>query len=305
MSDIPRVVVLMGPTASGKTALACRLMDQRSDIRLISVDSALVYRGMDIGTAKPTWAEQQRYPHDLIDIVEPDELFSVGQFIVQAQQAIETAHQKGQLPVLVGGTMLYFRALLEGMSQVPETDPLIRQRVEEEYKNLGLDALYQQLQTADPALANRLLPTDRQRITRALEVYYQTGLPLSQWQMQMQPAPLAPYDVRCFGLLPDRAWLHDRIAQRLKQMWQQGFLDEVKRLRQRPWLTAAHASMRAVGYRQAWQHLDGEINEATMHDTALYATRQLAKRQYTWLRALQRIHPIQMFTTSENAALVL
>jgi tRNA dimethylallyltransferase len=273
----------MGPTASGKTQLAMALA-QHLPCDLISVDSAMVYRGMDIGTAKPTRAERAQVPHQLIDIVDAAHPYSAGQFCRDATQAIEKTLAAGRIPLLVGGTMLYFRALQQGLSTLPTANADIRAQIAAEAATLGWPALHEGLQQIDPVAAARISPHDAQRIARALEIYRCTGLsPTEAYQCtQAQPAP---YRMINLGLqITDRAALAQRIEDRFAQMLQQGFVAEVAALKNRGDLQADMPSMRAVGYRQIWQYLAGEIDALTMQTQAIIATRQLAKRQMTWLR---------------------
>jgi len=273
----------MGPTASGKTALACELAD-RFDLDLISVDSALVYRGLNIGAAKPDPATLAKYPHRLIDIRDPAQPYSAAEFRADALREMTAIVAAGKIPLLVGGTGLYFRALQGGLSDLPEADADLRRKLAEEGAAQGWASLHARLARADPAAAARIGANDAQRIQRALEVIELTGTPLSALQGAL-PVRF-PYRVLKLALFPhDRALLHARIAQRLEAMLTQGFLDEVRALRARGDLHADLPALRAVGYRQAWQHLDGEIDAAEFHNRAIFATRQLAKRQLTWLRA--------------------
>jgi tRNA dimethylallyltransferase len=279
----PLAIFLMGPTASGKTALALQLAD-RFATALISVDSALVYRGMDIGTAKPDAATLARYPHQLIDIRDPKEAYSAAEFRADALREMASIVAAGKTPLLVGGTGLYFRSLQHGLSDLPEADIELRERLAGEARERGWPALHARLVELDPAAAQRIRPGDAQRIQRALEVIALTGKPLSQLQGGQRER--FPYRVLKLALMPaDRAALHARIAERLDGMFAQGFLDEVRTLRARGDLHADLASMRAVGYRQVWQHLDGEFDLAECRERAIHATRQLAKRQITWFRA--------------------
>ncbi|MBS0556392.1 MAG: tRNA (adenosine(37)-N6)-dimethylallyltransferase MiaA [Proteobacteria bacterium] len=278
----PRAIFLMGPTASGKTALACELA-RCFPLDLISVDSALVYRGLDIGAAKPDAQTLRDFPHRLLDIRDPIEPYSAADFRADALREMADIVQKGKIPLLVGGTGLYFRALQSGLSDLPEADAGIRARLAEEASQLGWPALHARLQRLDAAAAEKIRPGDAQRIQRALEVIQITGKPLSQLQGGT-PAPFA-YRVLKLALLPDdRAVLHDRIAQRMDVMIAQGFLEEVRALHARGDLHADLPAVRAVGYRQAWQHLDGQFDAKQFRDRAIFATRQLAKRQLTWLR---------------------
>jgi tRNA dimethylallyltransferase len=280
----PLAVFLMGPTASGKTALACELSEQ-FPVELISVDSALVYRGMDIGTAKPDAATLARYPHRLIDIRDPAEPYSAADFRQDAVAVMQDITARGRVPLLVGGTGLYFRALQQGLSQLPEADPAIRERLSGEAMVLGWPALHDRLRQKDPAAAARIGPNDAQRIQRALEVIELTGRPLSD-QQQGGSGVRFPWRVLKLALLPaDRAPLHARIAQRFDAMLAANFLDEVRALRARGDLHEDLPAIRAVGYRQAWEFLEGQSDAATFRDRGIFATRQLAKRQITWLRS--------------------
>lgn len=270
------VLALMGPTASGKSALAERLAET-FNAELISVDSALVYRGLSIGAAKPD------YPHHLVHIREPHDPYTAADFASDAKQCIDDIRGRGRHPILVGGSMLYFRALIQGLDDIPAIDPGIRADIEAEAKRSGWPVLHQQLTEVDPETANRLHPNHSQRICRALEVYRGTGTPLSEWQ-QGNRAP-ASGNYECIALCPeDRAVLHARIASRLDAMFDRGLVAEVTRLYQQGDLHADLPAIRAVGYRQVWSHLEGEIDLATCREKVLAATRQLAKRQLTWLR---------------------
>ena len=280
------VLFLMGPTASGKTDLALNLFDHM-DIEIISVDSALIYREMDSGTAKPDRETLEKYPHALVDILDPTEVYSASDFAVDAHQLIDQAHALGKLPVLVGGTILYFKALAEGLAKLPEANAEIRAEIEAQAEQEGWPAVHARLAQLDPASGERLGPNDQQRIQRALEVFLMTGRSIeSHWQEQ-QTLEL-PWNVIPVALMPDdRAQLHQRIELRFNQMLEQGFEEEVVRLRQRGDLNLNLPSMRCVGYRQMWQYLDGELSWQEMHHKGVVATRQLAKRQMTWLRSWQ------------------
>lgn len=279
----PGVIFLMGPTASGKTALALELY-QRIPSELISVDSALIYKGMDIGTAKPTAEEQALAPHHLIDILDPLQAYSAADFRSDALRLIADSHRKGKTAILVGGTMLYYRTLLQGISPLPEADPQVRQQIEQEANEQGWAALHQQLAAFDPVSAARIHPNDPQRINRAIEVYRLSGK--SMTELTAQKGQAFPYPVKQFAIVPDdRAELHQRIAVRFRHMLQQGFAEEVKQLMQRGDLHLDLPSMRCVGYRQMWLYLSGYISEAEMTEQGIAATRQLAKRQLTWLRS--------------------
>ena len=279
-------VCLMGPTASGKTDVAIRLCS-RFPFDIISVDSALVYRGMDIGTAKPDAATLERAPHRLIDIRDPEEPYSAGEFVRDARLAIEEIFAAGRIPLLVGGTMMYFRALTHGIAELPSADVEIRRQIDAEAQSAGWPALHAKLAEIDAQTAARLNPNDSQRIQRALEVYRISGESLSDWHKRA-PAETSKSDINFvrIALLPEpRQVLHERIEQRLNVMINNGFLDEVNVLRDRAGLSRDAASMRAVGYRQFWTHALGECSLPEARYKALVATRQLAKRQITWLRS--------------------
>ena len=278
---------LAGPTASGKTALALALA-RRWPVEIVSVDSALVYRGMDIGTAKPSAAEQAAAPHHLLDIIGPEQSYSAAQFVADARRLIAEIRARGRWPLLVGGTMMYFKALVDGIDDMPAADPAIRAAIDAEAAQLGWPALHAQLAEVDPITAARLKPNDSQRIQRALEVWRAGGTPLSTLHLRAQrEAP--PPDGALVALEPaSRPWLHERIARRFDAMLQSGFLDEVRRLRANPALHLDLPSMRCVGYRQAWEALDvaDPPDLADLRERGIAATRQLAKRQITWLRSM-------------------
>jgi len=281
----PPAIFLMGPTASGKTGVAVELV-QHLPCEIISVDSALVYRDMDIGTAKPDAATLARAPHHLIDLIAPTESYSAAQFRRDALRLMAEIAARGRIPLLVGGTMLYFKALLHGLSDLPEADPALRAELDEKAGRLGWPALHDQLAQLDPVTAARLHPTDSQRIQRALEVCLLSGQPMSALFGQAEKDAL-PHRVIQIALEPsDRAVLHRRIAERFDIMLAAGLVDEVRRLRASYRLDPALPSMRCVGYRQAWQYLDGEFDLATLREKGIAATRQLAKRQLTWLRSM-------------------
>jgi tRNA dimethylallyltransferase len=280
----PLAIALMGPTASGKTALAADWAESLAS-EVISVDSALVYRGLDIGAAKPDAALLARAPHRLIDVRDPHEVFSAADFAREALPHMQSLAGRGRVPLLVGGTGLYFTALLEGLSDMPEADAAVRAAITAEAAERGWQDMHAELTRLDPAAGQRIKAADQQRITRALEVHRISGRAISQWQADAVRRPF-PFRVLRLVLAPaDRALLHARIGQRFDQMLADGFLDEVRRLRADPRLHPDLPSMRAVGYRQAWAFLDGLTDEATFRETAVAATRQLAKRQLTWLRA--------------------
>jgi tRNA dimethylallyltransferase len=276
----------MGPTASGKTDLAIALA-ARFPLEIISVDSALVYRGMDVGTAKPDAATLARTPHHLVDVVDPDQHYSAGRFRDDALALMADITRRGRIPFLVGGTMLYFRALKGGFATLPPADPELRAQLVARAAVEGWPALHRELAGLDPRTAARLQPGDAQRIERALEVCRLSGRPMSDLLAQ-PPAPALPYRLAEIALLPqDRAWLHERINRRFQAMLAQGLVEELRRLRSRYRLAANLPSMRCVGYRQAWQYLDGEIDAEDLYAKGAAATRQLAKRQLTWLRSWQ------------------
>jgi tRNA dimethylallyltransferase len=278
------VRVLTGPTASGKTAAAL-LLARRLDLEIVSMDSALVYRGMDIGTAKPSREERAQVPHHLIDVVEPTESFSAARFAEQARALIADIRARGREPLLVGGTLLYLRALQQGLHQLPGADPALRARLEQRARAEGWPALHAQLARVDPASAARIEPADAQRIQRALEVWELSGRPLSS-HFDDQPEAPGP-ELHVVSLEPsDRAWLHRRIAERLRAMLDAGFIDELRALRARGDLHPELPSMRCVGYRQGWEYLEGACDAGQFEARAVAATRQLAKRQLTWLRAM-------------------
>ena len=346
------VVCLMAPTASGKTALAYELYDT-GRYELISVDSALIYRDMNIGTAKPTTAELARYPHHLVDIINPMQSYSVAEFVSDVARLIDGCHENGKVPLLVGGTMMYYMALLDGLSPVPDSDDSVRARVEQWRQDEGISALYDYLGKVDPTSHQRLNATDTQRITRAIEVYLQTGIPISDWQHKPKQALAHNPNQQWHALavMPDRPWLHERIAQRLDIMWNEGLVAEVINLLEQYPLTPNLPSMRCVGYRQVLEYLvhtnhpifeQPHLDKAQFYDAfgepekldnqkakkniaiqlqaqsstpngqaealacyqmqnkALYATRQLAKRQYTWLRKLTQLPIIDTDSTGND-----
>lgn len=288
------VICIMGPTASGKTDLAVYLAEHLpADI--ISVDSALVYKGMVIGTARPDEATLAKAPHRLIDFLDPAEAYSAARFREDALREIAQIQAAGRIPLLVGGTMLYFRALLHGLSELPSADPVIRERLETTATEQGWAYLHRRLQDVDPEAAARIHPNDPQRISRALEVYEATGVSMSDWYRQQTTTEFG-YSVIKIALLPsDRSKLHERIALRFRMMVEQGLVDEVKKLYQRGDLNLNKPSIRAVGYRQVWEYLQGKWDEETMIEKGIIATRQLAKRQLTWLRSEENILEFDCF----------
>ena len=282
MSKLPKAILLMGPTASGKTAVAMELA-RRFPVELISVDSAQVFRDMNIGTAKPDAATLEAFPHHLIDLISPEETYSAARFRSDALAVMAKISARGNVPLLVGGTMLYFKALLEGLAELPQACPKTRMDIDSQADALGWPAVHAELARVDPETAARLHPTDSQRVQRALEVFRLTGRPMSALLAEGQDQTL-PYDFLLIGLLPsDRSVLHARIAERFDAMLKAGLEDELSTLREKYRLNANLPSMRCVGYRQVWEVQDGLAPRAEMRDRGIYATRQLAKRQITWL----------------------
>lgn len=294
----PDAVILAGPTCIGKTALALQLAEHYP-VEIISVDSAQVFRGMDIGTSKPTRAVLDAVPHHLIDLCDPAEAYSAGRFRRDAMTAITAIHARGRVPLLVGGTMLYFRALTRGIAPLPEANPALRGQIDRRARQVGWPVLHAELARSDPAAAARIQPADGQRIQRALEVLVLTGQPLSTLQQQLERSP---FDFASFALMPnDRPVLYARIDARFVQMMQQGFLDEVRRLRARGDLHADLTSLRSVGYRQLWSHLAGESDLEAAIAAGQRATRNLAKRQLTWIRSEPGFAGIQGLEDQELA----
>ncbi|HUH95081.1 MAG TPA: tRNA (adenosine(37)-N6)-dimethylallyltransferase MiaA [Casimicrobiaceae bacterium] len=293
-------VLLMGPTASGKSALALALAEGFGG-EIVSVDSAQVYRGLDIGSAKPDRATRERVPHHLIDVIEPTEAYSAARFAREALNAIVAIRARGRLPILSGGTMLYFKALAEGLSELPAADPALRAQLDVRAAREGWPALHAELARVDPETANRLERTDAQRIQRALEVWRLTGVPLSSLQGHRRANPSLGSTL-AVALLPDRAWLHHAIAERFDAMLAAGLLDELRALRRRYVLHAGLPAMRCIGYRQAWAYLEGEIDAAGLRARGIAATRQLAKRQFTWLRAM-RVRTVDPFASGVERTL--
>lgn len=278
------IPLIMGPTGAGKTDLALRLA-ARYPIEIVSVDSALVYRGMDIGTGKPSREELERFPHHLVDILDPSQPYSAGQFVRDAVHAIGDIRKRGNLPVLVGGTMLYFRALRRGLADMPQANPEVRQEIDAEAARSGWPALHAQLAILDPSTAQRIQPNDGQRIQRALEVHRLTGKTLSELHAQTRPADPS-LTFAAFAWAPsDRERLYQAIERRFEQMMRAGLLDEVRRLKERGDLHAELPAIRSVGYRQLWEHLCGNESLTASVQRAVFATRHLARRQLIWLRA--------------------
>ena len=295
-----KAVLLLGPTASGKTALGVKLA-HALDTEIISIDSALVYRSMDIGTAKPTSQEKEGIVHHLIDIRDPFESYSAADFFKDCEHLIDDIASRGKLPLIVGGTMLYAKALKEGLNQMPSSDLAVRADIEREAQELGWPAMHEKLREVDPVTAQRLHPTDSQRISRALEVYRQTGKPISYYQSQQNHG--SQHTFLTLGLMPaDRKLLHDRIEKRFLMMIEAGFLDEVKGLMARPDFDRNAPSMRAVGYRQAIDYLLGEIDYERFVAAGVAATRQLAKRQMTWMRSMPDIITFDPFESDPFAS---
>jgi len=287
------VIAIMGPTASGKTGLALDIA-AKVDSEVISVDSALVYKGMDIGTAKPSHEERAGVVHHLIDIIDPAESYSVSQFVNDTNALIGDILARGKVPILAGGTMMYFNALINGISPLPKSDEKIRDEITQQAQRLGWSKLHDELRGVDPISGERIHPNDPQRITRALEVYRSTGKTLTHWQQQ--EGEKCPYDIAQFAIAPtDRSVLHERIATRFDIMLEQGFEQEVLKLYERSDLHEDLPSIRSVGYRQMWQYLDGQLSYAEMREKGIIATRQLAKRQLTWLRGWERVTWLDTF----------
>ena len=293
----PLAIFLMGPTASGKTDLAIQLR-QQLPVEVISVDSALIYRGMDIGTAKPSKAELALAPHRLIDICDPAESYSAANFRTDALREMQEISAQGKIPLLVGGTMLYYKALLEGLSPLPSADDKVRSEIEAKAALIGWGGLHQELSKIDPISAQRINPNDSQRINRALEVFYLTGKTLTQ--LMAQKGEALPYDILQFAIAPEqREVLHLRIEQRFHKMIELGFQQEVEKLYRRPDLNENLPSIRCVGYRQMWEYLRGDYDHDEMVFRGICATRQLAKRQNTWLRGWTS--PIQWLDSLQPA----
>lgn len=283
------VVFLMGPTASGKTAAACRLADEFA-AEIISVDSALVYRGLDIGAAKPSPMLLARYPHHLIDLRDPGERYSAAQFRRDALAVIADVHRRGRMALLVGGTGLYYRVLRDGIAELPEAEPAVRARLVRELETAGLAALHARLAVVDPASAARIHPHDPQRTLRALEVYETAGQPMSALLARTAEPGLGQSPLQLVLAPADRGWLHQRIAARFDTMLRAGFVNEVRALRARGNLSPEDPALRTVGYRAVWQYLEGELTHEMMRERAIVATRQLAKRQFTWFRGVAGAH---------------
>jgi len=298
-TQLPPAIFLMGPTASGKTALSVQLA-QQLDAEIISVDSALVYKGMDIGTAKPTLEERQGIPHHLIDILDPADAYSTGSFRKSALQLMADITQRGKVPILTGGTMLYFNSLFNGLAELPEANQDIRKILNEELLTKGKVFMHERLKRIDPESAKRIHPNDPQRVQRALEVYEISGKPITQFYNEAQQTGIPFNKIKLIIAPEDRKQLHEIIAQRFKVMVKQGLVDEVSVLYDRGDLTADLPAIRAVGYRQAWSYLEDEYDLEMMIEKGIIATRQLAKRQFTWLR--REIDALQFVSGEKNLA---
>jgi tRNA dimethylallyltransferase len=291
---------LLGPTASGKSRLAMELA-ARHALEIVSIDSAQVYRGMDIGTAKPSPDERRAVPHHLIDLLDPTERYSAGRFRADTIRTVGEIHSRGKIPLLVGGTMLYYRALSEGLDELPSANPEIRKQIDAEAVEKGWPALHAELAKVDLRSAARLKPGDSQRIQRALEVHRITGKPISEF-LNLPKVEL-PFELKAFSLVPeDRSDLHKRIARRFDAMLISGLVEELNVLRKKFQLSAELPSMRCVGYRQAWEYLEGRVSEKELRETGIAATRQLAKRQLTWLRSLPNIEPAERLAAALSNA---
>lgn len=302
-SSLPKAIFIMGPTASGKTDLAIKLK-ALIPVELISVDSALIYKGMDIGTAKPTAQELEKAPHRLINILDPSESYSAADFRRDALREMDEITKAGKIPLLVGGTMLYYKALLEGLSPLPSSVPEIREQIEREAQEKGWDVLHQELAQIDPVSAERIHPNDPQRLSRALEVFRISGKTLTE--LTQTKGETLPYDAVQFAIAPqERSVLHQRIEQRFDLMMNAGFEEEVRQLYQRDDLHADLPSIRCVGYRQMWDYLDGKIDRDEAIFRGICATRQLAKRQITWLRGWKEVTWLDTFTPEENLKTIL
>jgi tRNA dimethylallyltransferase len=292
----PPAIMLMGPTASGKSALAMALATTLP-CEIVSVDSAQVYKGMDVGTAKPSASERAEVPHHLLDLVEPHERYSAARFRDDALTAMRQIAERDRIPLLVGGTMLYFKALLEGLNELPEADPMVRLVIDTMADEQGWPAVHAKLAAVDPETAARLAPNDAQRIQRALEIYHLTGKPMAEL-LKKPKYVYFPYRPLRIALVPgDRVVLHARIAERFDAMLKAGLVEELQALREEYGLESDMPSMRSVGYRQAWQYLEGELDRTALREHGIAATRQLAKRQLTWLRSLE---DITTFDTSDS-----
>lgn len=296
----PTAYALLGPTAGGKSALA-RELAAKFPIEIVSVDSAQVYRGMDVGTAKPSAVEQKRVAHHLIDLIEPTQSYSAGRFRADCVDAIMEIQGRGKIPLLVGGTMLYYKALVQGIDELPTAEPGLRAQIDARAARHGWPALHADLAKVDPVAAARLSPNDAHRIQRALEVWELSGKPISE--LQRSVAPDLPFALKAYALVPEnRAELHRRIAERFDRMLKDGLVEELEDLRRKHELNASLPSMRCVGYRQAWEFLEGQYGKAALRDKGIAATRQLAKRQLTWLRSLPGLEPAERLAAALGRA---
>ncbi|MCF2949032.1 tRNA (adenosine(37)-N6)-dimethylallyltransferase MiaA [Paraglaciecola aquimarina] len=299
---LPTAIFLMGPTASGKTDLAIKLCEQLP-CEIISVDSALIYKGMDIGTAKPTSEELAKAPHKLIDILDPAQSYSVAEFRRDALVAMQEITARGNIPLLVGGTMMYYKALVDGLSPLPESDVQIRDQISQQAADLGWQEMHNKLAKIDPVSAKRIHPNDPQRLVRALEVYELTNK--SMTDLMATKSPPIPYEIKQFSIAPqDRSVLHERIALRFQLMIDAGFQQEVELLKKRADLHLDLPSIRCVGYRQMWQYLEGEFDFDEMRNKSIAATRQLAKRQLTWLRGWENIYTLDTFANDNSSKVI-
>lgn len=302
IKPLPPALFLMGPTASGKTDLAIELCENLP-FEIISVDSALIYRGMDIGTAKPSAAELKKTPHQLIDILDPAQSYSVAEFRKDALLAMQDITARGNIPLLVGGTMMYYKSLIDGLSPLPESNQSVRKIIEAQAEEYGWDTLHQQLAEIDPSSAKRIHPNDPQRLIRALEVYRLTNRSMTDL-MATKSDPI-PYNIKQFCIAPDdRKILHQRIYDRFQLMLDIGFQAEVEKLKNRGDLHLNLPSIRCVGYRQMWQHLDGDFGFNEMCEKSIAATRQLAKRQLTWLRGWKNIYSLDTFSSNNLSKVI-
>jgi tRNA dimethylallyltransferase len=299
----PPAIILLGPTASGKTAISMELA-QSLDCEIVSVDSAQIYREMDIGTAKPEPAFRAATPHHGIDLIEPHETYSAARFRDDALTYMREISERGRIPLLVGGTMLYYKALIEGMNDLPEADPMVRLMIDTLAEEKGWPGVHANLMRVDPETAARLDPNDSQRIQRAMEIYHLTGKPMSEW-LKKPKYVYFPYTPISICITPgDRTVLHERIAERFHAMLKAGLVEEVARLREEYVLESTMPSMRCVGYRQAWQHLNGAFGKDELAEQGIAATRQLAKRQLTWLRSMENLTEFDCLAPDVGASIL-
>ena len=300
----PPAIFLLGPTASGKSDLAMKLTSHLP-VELVSVDSALVYRDMNIGTAKPDAEILRQYPHHLVDIRNPDQVYSAADFRSEVLTLMSAISERGNIPLLVGGTMLYFKVLIEGIASMPAADSAIREKIAREAKTGGWQKVHQRLAEVDPESAARIHPNDPQRLQRALEIWELTGESMTQLHKKQQDLVSLPFSVCQLAIIPsDRADLHRIIAARFEQMIKDGFIEEVEHLREKYDLNAELPSIKSVGYRQVWQYLEGEVDRKAMQERAIIATRQLAKRQFTWLRGWSNLKEIPFPEVNEALKII-